>query len=90
MSEPSFGINVRNLTVFPCKFRVKADGKETSQSGIVQHRLLTSWSYDELVGQGFKEGDTCWVSLSTDGSDGAPEHESDTKFILSTSTTQTL
>jgi hypothetical protein len=80
MAAPSRGIEVFNDGGFVCQFRVKTNGKETELSGNKALAEGARWSYEELIGSGFKEGDNCWVSVDIVA--GKTNHESGGNFLL--------
>ncbi|KAK1922642.1 hypothetical protein DB88DRAFT_495810 [Papiliotrema laurentii] len=63
--------------------RVKTNGKETDQSRLLSSGTWAGWTYEELVGYGFKEGDSCWVSIDIEA--GVTNHESGDNFTLTRS-----
>lgn len=80
MAAPSSGIRLFNNGGFVCQFRVKTNGKETDLSGKKTLGTGADWSYEELIGSGFKEGDNCWVSVDIVA--GETNHESGGNFLL--------
>lgn len=76
----SGGIIINNFGGFSGRMRVKTSGKETDQSRMVDSAANTNWTYDELTAYGFKEGDSCWVSV--DIAAGETNHESGDNFNL--------
>jgi hypothetical protein len=63
--------------------RVKTNGRQTDQSRLLQMGTEAKWTYEELIGYGFKDGDSCWVSVDIDA--GATNHESGDNFTLKSS-----
>jgi hypothetical protein len=81
MPDTSSGIDVWNGGGFTCGFRVKTSGgRETPLSSSKFIGFDAKWSYDDLIGYGFKEGDNCWVSCDIDA--GETNHESAGNFLL--------
>ncbi|KIV77827.1 hypothetical protein PV11_09607 [Exophiala sideris] len=80
MPDASNGIRLYNEGGFSCRFRVKTGGRDSSQSVTKAFGDNAVWGYDELIGEGFKEGDNCWVSCDIDA--GETNHESGGNFLL--------
>ena len=80
MANPSSGIEILNEGGFVCQFRVKTNGVQTELGGNKQINEGITWSYQDLIAAGLKEGDSCWVSV--DVVIGETNHESGGNFTL--------
>jgi|TARA_R110002003_G_scaffold37_13_gene2196 hypothetical protein len=77
----SAGIRTNNQGGFACDFRVKSNNGQTGWSGEKSLGGWAEWSYDDLIGAGFKDGDSCWVAVKIQS--GQENHESGNNFKLS-------
>ncbi|KIY03338.1 uncharacterized protein Z520_00029 [Fonsecaea multimorphosa CBS 102226] len=76
----SGGISIDMWSAESGTFRVKTRNIQTDSSNTINAGGSTYWSYDDLINVGFKEGDSCWVSVDIDG--GETNHESGNNFTL--------
>jgi len=77
----SAGIYAWNGGGFVCGFRCKTSNNV--QTTLTSDKMIgvdAFWSYDDLIGFGFKEGDSCWVSCDIVA--GVTNYESDGNFTL--------
>lgn len=81
-AAPPPAVVLTNHGGFSCRCRVRtSNGRETQLSHDLSLGSSVEYSFDELVGYGFKEGDDCWVSADIDA--GETNHESGRNFTLS-------
>ncbi|KAF3051624.1 hypothetical protein E8E11_007573 [Didymella keratinophila] len=80
MPDNSLGIKINNSGGFNCTFRVKSNGKQTESSSKKLMSQTATWTYEELIAAGFRDGDSCWVSCDIEA--GVTNHESGNNFIL--------
>ncbi|KAJ4413152.1 hypothetical protein N0V91_000126 [Didymella pomorum] len=75
-----FVVTTINEGAFSGRVRVKTGGRQTEQSRDLMAGQEAGWTFDELAGAGFNEGDSCWVSIDVDG--GETNHQSRDNFDL--------
>lgn len=82
MPDPSSnGLHVENRGAFSCWVYVKSGAHESSHSGLVDGGRDYDFSFDDLVRNGFQNGENCWMSADILG--GVTNHQSGDNFTLS-------
>ncbi|KAH8165390.1 hypothetical protein CIB48_g2884 [Xylaria polymorpha] len=76
----SNGIRVENHGAYSGWVYVKASGKESRHSGLLNAGQDASFSFEDLYKNGFKVGDNCWMSVDVEA--GPSDHESAENFKL--------
>ncbi|KAI0904486.1 hypothetical protein F4823DRAFT_567662 [Ustulina deusta] len=82
LADPkSNGIRVENRGAFSGWFYVKSGAHESRHSGLLDTGQDHVFSFDDLVRNGFSDGENCWVDVDVEA--GATNHESGDNFDLS-------